>query len=60
MTGTDNVDRHRFIPRAKSAFVQGSEPRLIWEWQQRRPETFLGHSVTKLRLTLEPTRPATM
>ena len=51
MTGTDNVVRHRVIPRAKSGFVEDSEPRLIWEWEQRGSETFLGHAVTKLRLT---------
>jgi hypothetical protein len=42
-----------------SDIVRGCEPRLIAEWQQRGPETFLGHAVTKLRLTLAPMQSAT-
>jgi hypothetical protein len=42
------------IPRSKAGSVQSRAAALVGEWQQRGPETFSGHVVRKLRLTIVP------
>lgn len=47
------IERH-MIPRSKAVSVQSRAATLVGEWQQRGPETFSGHVIRKLRLTLAP------
>jgi hypothetical protein len=52
-----NSKHHTIPPSAISQVELGSSARtskLFGEWQQRGPETFSGHVIRKLRLTLAP------
>jgi hypothetical protein len=61
--GMNNSNRHTMVPvrlgpPSAISRVQLEPPahtsKLFGEWQQRGPETFSGHIIRKLRLTLAP------